>query len=90
MSKTNIIDFWKKNEQFWIPINEKQKHIADEAIYNLFFNYDITMENIYGKIIYLDQFSRHFCRYNNSISEETVLKNQIFSNFVLLFKNKSF
>jgi tRNA(Ile)-lysidine synthetase-like protein len=76
MSKTNIIDFWKKNEQFWIPINEKQKYIADEAIYNLFFNYDITVENIYGKIIYLDQFSRHFCRYNNSISEETVLKNR--------------
>ena len=73
---SSISDFWKHHPQFWLPKNDKQKRMADETIYNLFFNYDIANQNIYDKIIFLDQFSRHFCRYNNSISEEMVLKNR--------------
>jgi tRNA(Ile)-lysidine synthetase-like protein len=84
MSGSNIVDFWKKNKQFWIAVNEKQKSVADETIYNTFFNYDITMENIYGKIIYLDQFSRHFSRYDNSISEQVVSKNRMEAYHILL------
>ena len=77
MSRGEFINnYWKQNEQFWIPKNDKQKRIADETIYNLFFNYDETTQNIYGQIIYLDQFSRHFSRYNNSMSEENVFKNR--------------
>jgi tRNA(Ile)-lysidine synthetase-like protein len=73
---TDIYNFWKNNTHFWIPKNDKQKRIADDTIYKLFFNYDVTTQNIYGKIIYLDQFSRHFSRYNNSMSEESVFKNR--------------
>ena len=42
----DIDNFWKKNQQFWIPKNDKQKRIADETIYKLFFNYDLTNQNI--------------------------------------------
>jgi len=79
-----IIDFWKKNNQFWIPVNDKQKYLADQTIYNHFFNYDITNENIFGKIIFLDQFSRHFSRYNNSISEEMVIQNRLIAYKIVI------
>lgn len=73
---SDINNFWKENQQFWLPKNDKQKRVADETIYKLFFNYDVINQNIYGQIIYLDQFSRHFSRYNNSISEESIFKNR--------------
>lgn len=59
---TNIIDFWKSRRDCWITPPHKQKEI-DQLIYEKFWNYNWTTENLIGQIIYLDQFSRHFARY---------------------------
>jgi tRNA(Ile)-lysidine synthetase-like protein len=58
-----IIDFWKENEQFWIPVSEKEKELADKTITEKFYNYNYTRDSIIGQIIYLDQFYRHFQRF---------------------------
>lgn len=58
-----IIDFWKANPKFWIPITEKEKQEADRVITETFLDYDYSNENLYGKVIYLDQFYRHFQRH---------------------------
>ena len=58
---TTIIDFWKANRTFWITPPSKHKEV-DELISTKFIDYDLESENIIGQIIYLDQFSRHFCR----------------------------
>lgn len=59
---TRIIDFWKTHKQFWLPITPEEKHIADTRITEQFLSYDYSSENLYGQVIYLDQFSRHFQR----------------------------
>jgi tRNA(Ile)-lysidine synthetase-like protein len=59
---TRIIDFWKSHPHFWIPITPEEKHVADTEITEQFLSYDYTLENVYGQLIYLDQFSRHFQR----------------------------
>jgi tRNA(Ile)-lysidine synthetase-like protein len=58
---TTIIQFWKDNPSFWITLPSKQFEV-DELIRDKFWKYDWTCENLIGKIIYLDQFSRHFAR----------------------------
>lgn len=58
---TKIIDFWKANRAYWITPPSKQNEV-DTLITNQFINYDWTEENLIGKIIYLDQFTRHFQR----------------------------
>ena len=76
-----IIEFWKENEQFWIPISEKEKELADKTITEKFYNYNYYNENTIGKIIYLDQFYRHFQRFGIknpdhkiNISEEEITR----------------
>lgn len=69
---TRIIEFWKANPDFWICHPSKQSE-ADECIRASFWEYDWSSENLIGQIIYLDQFSRHFCRYG-LISESEVEK----------------
>lgn len=58
---TLIRNFWQSRPEFWIAIGEKQK-IVDTIIYDLFYNFDYEKEDELGKIIYLDQFTRHFSR----------------------------
>lgn len=58
---TTIIDFWKANPSYWITSPSKHKEV-DELISKQFFNYIWNGDNIIGQVIYLDQFSRHFCR----------------------------
>jgi tRNA(Ile)-lysidine synthetase-like protein len=58
---TTIIDFWKSNRSFWITHLSKHKEV-DELISKKFFDYKWDSDNIIGQVIYLDQFSRHFCR----------------------------
>ena len=67
---TTIINFWKENRPFWITPPSKQKEV-DKLISDLFFSYKWQSENIIGQIIYLDQFSRHFCR-SGHITESEV------------------
>jgi tRNA(Ile)-lysidine synthetase-like protein len=57
-----ILDFWRANKAFWLPTTEKEKAAADKEITERFLNYDYTQDNVYGQVIYLDQFMRHFDR----------------------------
>jgi tRNA(Ile)-lysidine synthetase-like protein len=70
-----IISFWKANPDYWIAIGPKTNMI-DNDIKEKFWNFDYSKENLIGKIIYLDQFSRHFSRLG-LIDENTVHENRI-------------
>ena len=59
---TTIIDFWRANPSFWITPPSKQKEV-DALISNKFAEYNYESDTITGKVIYLDQFSRHFARH---------------------------
>ncbi len=71
-----IIDFWKANPAYHIPITQKQKDAADRAIYDQFYGYDYENETLAGRVIFLDQFQRHFQRVLGAdvITEEDILK----------------
>ena len=68
---TIIRDFWLSNPQYWIAMGEKRAAI-DKLIYDRFRFYDYMKEDDLGKIIYLDQFLRHFSRIE-PISESDIL-----------------
>ncbi len=77
--KTTIWDFWKSNQKFWFPITTEEKSIADKTIFQTFYNYaDFFDENPVGKIIYLDQFFRHFQRVlpDGTVSEKDIYQNR--------------
>ena len=59
---TKIIDFWKANKSFWLPLTPEKQKVADDVIRDTFWLYDSFAETLSGRIIYLDQFSRHFAR----------------------------
>jgi tRNA(Ile)-lysidine synthetase-like protein len=78
----DIETFWKSNPKYWIPITEEDKRVADEVITTNFFDYDYSCESLFGKVVYLDQFGRHFQRYLERIKSElqisdlSILKNR--------------
>ncbi len=77
MSRSSLItDFWQANPAYHIPITQKQKNAADEAIYEYFYGYDYENETLAGRVIFLDQFQRHFQRILGAgiITEEDILK----------------
>ena len=70
-NQTEITDFYRENPQFWFPVSDADRNTADSVIYHT-FSHRITFETmetrigdqtIYGQIIFLDQFLRHFQRY---------------------------
>lgn len=67
---TYIIDFWKNNRSYWITPPSKQKEV-DKLISDKFWNYSVSEENLIGRIIYFDQFYRHFCRHG-LVTEDNV------------------
>jgi tRNA(Ile)-lysidine synthetase-like protein len=67
---TRIRDFWLSHPECWIAISKKQQE-ADQLIYDTFQDYNPATEDDFGKIIYFDQFVRHFSRID-TISEQTV------------------
>jgi len=74
---TTIINFWKENRPFWITPPSKQKEV-DELITKKFFDYKWDSDNIIGQVIYLDQFSRHFCR-SGRITELEVERQRLYA-----------
>jgi tRNA(Ile)-lysidine synthetase-like protein len=72
---TKIIEFWKANRAYWITPPSKQKEV-DTLITKQFIDYDWVNENLIGKIIYLDQFTRHFQRLGH-ITESRVESERI-------------
>lgn len=71
---TTIRNFWLSNPEYWIAIGEHRSKI-DLLIYDQFRKYDYSEEDNLGKVIYLDQFTRHFSRIEE-ISEEEMLRNR--------------
>lgn len=71
---TAIRDFWLSHPEYWIALGSV-KAIADTEIYAKFHDYDFTKEDDFGKIIYLDQFIRHFSRVE-AVSEELIAKSR--------------
>jgi tRNA(Ile)-lysidine synthetase-like protein len=69
-----ILNFWKENPQFWISVANKK--LADQEIYDKFYEYNYTKDDWIGQVIYLDQFQRHFQRVKHlvSITEEFILQ----------------
>lgn len=60
--RTDIIDFWRANRAYWLPITDAEKVAADAAIRDAFWSYVPEADTLAGRVIYLDQFSRHFQR----------------------------
>lgn len=60
---THISQFWSAHPECWIPISAAQKAVADKLIYENFYGYDYERESLAGRVIFLDQFQRHFARY---------------------------
>ena len=74
----SILEFWKSNSQYWIPISENDKKIVDKIVYEQYYNYNVSEEpTIIGKVIYLDQFYRHFHRHLSITDEDTILNARI-------------
>jgi tRNA(Ile)-lysidine synthetase-like protein len=75
MYSSRIEDFWTENKQFWFPVTAEEKRVADEVIFDLFYDYDYEQENVTGRAIFLDQFQRHFQRIlgTDKITEEDLL-----------------
>lgn len=71
---TQILSFWKANDKLWIPIHAKDKAAADKLIYETFSDYKLDNESVMGRIIYLDQFQRHFQRHLNCCDESTIIE----------------
>jgi tRNA(Ile)-lysidine synthetase-like protein len=69
-----ILSFWKANEKLWIPIHEKDKVAADKLIYETFYDYNLDAESVMGRIIYLDQFQRHFQRHLKCADESLIIE----------------
>ncbi len=62
MPSTRITDFWQAHPEYHIPITPAQKAAADNAIYTEFYGYNYAEESLAGRVIFLDQFQRHFQR----------------------------
>ena len=70
----SIIDFWKNNRNLWIPITERDKAFADKLIYDTYYTYDMHQEPVIGRVIYLDQFYRHFHRHLGIVDEQVIFE----------------
>jgi tRNA(Ile)-lysidine synthetase-like protein len=62
-----IETFWKNNQTYWFDSDDK----TDNYIYDNYLMYNLENETLYGKIIYYDQFSRHFSRINSKEFDES-------------------
>ena len=71
MPSSHISQFWASHPECWIPITAAQKAVADKLITETFYpkgwlgragtyNYDYESEDLAGRVIFLDQFQRHF------------------------------
>lgn len=58
----DILTFWRAHPDYWIPVTAEDKARADQDIYKTYYTYDHTSDSVYGRVIYLDQFMRHFQR----------------------------
>jgi tRNA(Ile)-lysidine synthase TilS/MesJ len=61
-SSTVIEKFWREHPQYWLPVSQEQKFKADKEIYETFWDYNYEGETLTGRVIFLDQFQRHFQR----------------------------
>jgi tRNA(Ile)-lysidine synthase TilS/MesJ len=62
MHSTIIETFWREHPQYWLPVSQEQKFRADKEIFDTFWDYNYEGETLTGRVIFLDQFQRHFQR----------------------------
>jgi len=67
-----IESFWRSNPPYWIAVHNKEK--ADKEIYEKFSRYNWLQETDLGKVIYLDQFTRHFSRIEKNPGSEEYIR----------------
>jgi tRNA(Ile)-lysidine synthase TilS/MesJ len=72
---TVIRDFWLSKPEYWIAVGQMQA-LADKTIYDMFYKYDISNEDNFGKVVYYDQFMRHFSRMEWTISENDIIQSR--------------
>jgi tRNA(Ile)-lysidine synthetase-like protein len=75
MDKT-ILNFWLNNKKYWICTTNEIKEEADKIIYENFYNYNTDNCDFISKIIYLDQFNRHFSRLVKTITDDDIFKSR--------------
>jgi tRNA(Ile)-lysidine synthase TilS/MesJ len=68
---TVIETFWRSNPSYWIAV--KNKEAADRDIYEKFSGHNWLNETDLGKVIYLDQFTRHFSRIEKNPGSEAYI-----------------
>jgi tRNA(Ile)-lysidine synthetase-like protein len=85
MVSTHVIDFWKTNTSYWIPLTPEKQKEADETIRDHFWTIDSTKETLAGQIIYMDQFSRHFCRLGLFTEQDVTDYRQIAIKLVMAY-----
>ena len=74
----SVLEFWKNNSKYWIPVSDEDKKNADKIIYEQYYNYNLSEEpSIIGQVIYLDQFYRHFHRHLGINNEDTILNARV-------------
>lgn len=83
---TNIITFWKANRSYWITPPSKQKEV-DKLISDKFWNHPVAEENLIGRIIYFDQFYRHFCRHGLITEDDVLDQRQMIVEVIKAYKN---
>jgi tRNA(Ile)-lysidine synthetase-like protein len=79
---TTVIDFWKANRSFWLPLTPEKQLVADETIRDRFWNFNWSAETLSGQVIFLDQFSRHFARLGLLTEEDVLEHRQIAADMV--------
>lgn len=70
-----IRDFWLSHSEYWISIGKVQA-VADRIIYDRFYKYDYSGEDMFGKVIYYDQFMRHFSRMTSEVNEIHIIQSR--------------
>lgn len=74
---SSISAFWAAHPECWIPITAAQKAHADKLIYENFYGLnldEVESQDLAGRVIFLDQFQRHFQRFGAPITEDEIRK----------------
>lgn len=74
--KTIVFSYWREHPPYWLPLTPKQKEIADKDVYERFYDYDASDEDLWGRVVYLDQFHCHFQRFLGRIDESVLRRHR--------------
>lgn len=67
----SLLGYWKSHPQYWIAIKNRER--IDQEITELFYNCPFDKLDWIEKVIYLDQFCRHFQRHLRTNLDENAI-----------------